>query len=93
MDFDLKYLNKAHLRIIISVLSGLLLFNTTNVLACDKAQLVDYDYQIKELLVDGYSTFGRLWLFDNKESCVDSLKYGACLRIKPLGDVAEITLA
>jgi len=54
--------------------------------------MIDYDYQITEVLGDGYSTFGRLWLLDNKKYCVDSLKYGACLRINPDGNFADLTI-
>ena len=54
--------------------------------------MIDYDYQITEVLGDGYSTFGRLWLLDNQESCVNSLKYGACLSINPINDEANLTV-
>lgn len=69
-----------------------LLISSTSAFACDKAQLIDYDYQIKEALADSYASFGRLWLLDNKESCVESIKYGVCISIKPTGNLAEVTL-
>ncbi len=69
-----------------------LLINTTSAYSCNKAQLIDYDYQIKETLANGYASFGRLWLLDNNESCVESLKYGICISVKPVANLAEITL-
>ena len=60
--------------------------------ACDKAQMVDYDYQVQETLGNGYSTFGRMWLLDNKEQCVSSLRYPACLTVKPLENGAEVNI-
>jgi len=54
--------------------------------------MIDYDYQIKEALGNGYSTFGRLWLLDNQESCINSLKYGACLSITPTEDEVNLTI-
>jgi len=69
-----------------------LLMNTTNAYSCDNAQMIDYDYQIKETLGNGYSTFGRLWVLDNKKSCVNSLRYAACITITPEGDFADLTI-
>lgn len=71
--------------------ASLLLFSSS-ALSCTKAQMIDYDYQIKELLGKGYSTFGRLWLLDDQESCVKSLKYGACLSVTPLGNHANLSV-
>jgi len=69
-----------------------LLINTTNVYSCNKAQMIDYDYQIKEILNDGYSTFGRSWVLDHEKFCVNSLRYGACLSITPEGNFANLTI-
>lgn len=66
--------------------------SATYAYACDKAQMIDYDYQIKETLGNGYSTHGRLWLLDNSKSCINSLKYGACLSIIPRGKFADVTV-
>lgn len=74
-----------------AVSASLLLFSSS-ALSCTKAQMIDYDYQIKELLGKGYSTFGRLWLLDDQESCVKSLKYGACLSVTPLGKHANLSV-
>jgi len=60
--------------------------------SCDKAQMIDYDYQIKETLGRGYATFGRVWLLDNQESCINSLRYGACISIKPARHGANLTV-
>lgn len=79
-------------RITKQILPVLFLINTSYVYSCDTAQMIDYDYQIKEVLGKGYSTFGRIWNLDNKKSCVNSLKYGACLTIKPMGDFADLTI-
>lgn len=73
-------------------LSASLLLFSSSALSCTKAQMIDYDYQIKELLGKGYSTFGRLWLLDDQESCVKSLKYGACLSVTPLGKHANLSV-
>jgi len=74
------------------LLSSIFLLNPAGVFACDKAQLIDYDYQVKEHLGDSYSTFGRLWALDNQKACVNSLKYAACISITPVGDIAELTV-
>ena len=52
--------------------------------------MVDFDYKINATLGDGYSTFGRLWMLDGDESCVESLKYDACLTIVPNGKMAKL---
>jgi|GEM_PF-1619861 len=69
-----------------------LLFSVSDAYACDKAQMIDYDYQIKETLGNGYSTFGRLWVLDHDKSCINSLRYGACISIKPSGNFADLTI-
>ena len=74
------------------ILPVLFLINTNYVYSCDKAQMIDYDYQIKEVLGNGYSTFGRIWSLDNQKSCVNSLRYAACFNIKPMGDFADVTI-
>lgn len=58
--------------------------------ACTNAQMIDYDYQIKSPVGGGYSTFGRLWLLDGKEGCIESLKYTACFIITPEGGFAKL---
>lgn len=58
--------------------------------ACNSAQLIDYDYQAKETLGKGYSTFGRLWALDGKEVCSDPLKYTACIIINPKANNTEL---
>ena len=78
--------------IIKATFSLFLLIHATNVYSCDRAQMIDYDYQIKEVLGNGYSTFGRLWILDNKKSCVNTLKYDACISIIPEGDFADLTI-
>lgn len=79
-------------KIIKTITALYFLVNASHAYTCDKAQLVDYDYQIKESLSRSYSTFGRFWLLDDKEFCVNSLKYGACISIKPAGKFADITI-
>jgi len=76
----------------LTALAVSILFLSSSALSCTKAQMIDYDYQIKEVLGKGYSTFGRLWLLDDQESCVKSLKYGACLSVSPLGKHANLTI-
>jgi hypothetical protein len=65
---------------------------STATYACTKLQMVDFDYEIKATLGDGYSTFGRLWMLDGKESCIESAKYAACLTIVPNGQTAKLTV-
>ncbi len=67
---------------------------SSNVYACKKAQIIDYDYKINDPLGSGYSTFGRLWALDNQQVCAKSLRYGACITVKPVeGGFAEVTIA
>lgn len=54
--------------------------------------MLDYDFQVKEVLGNEYSTFGRLWLLDNQESCVSSMKYKACITINPKDTEANLTI-
>lgn len=77
---------------LVSIFAGCYLGSVSSVYACDKAQMIDYDYQIKAPLGNSYSTFGRLWLLDNTQSCFAALQFGACLSIKPLGNIAELTI-
>lgn len=69
-----------------------LLSNATKAYSCNEAQMLDFDYRINEPLGNGYSTFGRLWLLDNKPSCINSLKYGACITLNPMGDFANVNI-
>ncbi|RHW76340.1 hypothetical protein [Colwellia sp. RSH04] len=70
-----------------------LLAISTNIYACNKAQIIDYDYQINDPLGAGYATHGRFWALDNEQVCTESLKYGACISVKPITDgVAEVTV-
>ncbi len=62
----------------------------SDAVACNSAQLIDYDYQAKETLGNGYSTFGRLWGLDGQEVCGESLKYTPCLIISPRETGAEL---
>lgn len=73
-----------------SVLALSFIVSTNTVSACNSAQLIDYDYQAKETLGKGYSTFGRLWALDGKEVCSKQLKYTACLTITPRSDNTEL---
>ena len=75
-----------------TVLILFLWITTSTVFACDKAQMVDYDYHIKNSLNYGDSTFGRLWLLDNQESCIDYIKYRTCLSIEPSKEAANLTI-
>ena len=75
-----------------ALFSACLLINSSAAYSCDKAQLVDYDYQIKALLGQGYSSSDRVWLLDEKPTCVNSLKYGLCLTVKPVDNGAELTV-
>lgn len=58
--------------------------------ACTSAQLIDYDYQAKETLGEGYSTFGRLWVLDGEEACSEPLIYTACFTITPKSSGTEL---
>lgn len=69
------------------------LMNVSAVYGCDKAQLVDYDYQVRTLLGNGYASSGRIWLLDEKLSCINSLNYGVCLTVKPVDKFVEITVS
>jgi len=59
-----------------------LAFLSTSTYACTKAQMVDFDYEIKEILGGGYSTFGRLWMLDGEEACVESCLPHYCAKWK-----------
>jgi len=63
---------------------------TNTAIACTTAQLIDYDYQAKETLGNGYATFGRLWSLDGQEVCSEPLKYSACFTLTPKGKGAEL---
>jgi hypothetical protein len=81
-----------NIHITIKLIITFLVLASTNALSCDEAQMVDYDYQIKQVMGEGTSTFGRIWILDNQETCLKSYKYNACLNIEPLGKEANLTI-
>jgi len=86
-------LNKDLTHVIAKTLTIFYLFgHATFAYSCEQAQIIDYDYQVKETLGSRYSTFGRLWTLDNEKSCTEALKHNACLSIKPEGSFAEVTI-
>ncbi|WP_448565966.1 hypothetical protein [Thalassotalea ganghwensis] len=87
-----KDLNMLIARLSLKILSICIFLFSASATSCEKAQMIDYDYQIKETLGNGYSTFGRLWLLDKKEKCINSSKYGACISIEPIEDAASLTI-
>jgi len=68
------------------------LLSAASAYSCDQAQMIDYDYRVAEILGNGYSTFGRVWALDHQEACLQSKKYGACLIVEPIKDIAKITI-
>ncbi|MCP4988716.1 MAG: hypothetical protein GY928_22505 [Colwellia sp.] len=75
---------------LLSIYFLIVILSINTAVACNSAQLIDYDYQAKEILGNGYSTFGRLWGLDGQEVCGKSLKYTPCLIIKPRETGAEL---
>ena len=76
----------------IKLMITFLFLASVNAFACDKAQMIDYDYQIKQVMGEKNSTFGRVWTLDNQDTCLKSYKYDACINIEPLGKEANLTI-